>query len=86
MFFSGFFSWIFFHDPTRPELVGNKNNWNWFQPAMRGAVCKPEFRFKNPPEAVDMSHGQKTRGPLLSIESWMVNRDPYFMVYEIFPI
>ena len=25
---------------------------------------------------------KNTRGPLLSIESWMVNRDPYFMVYE----
>ena len=23
---------------------------------------------------------------LLSIESWLVNRDPYFMVYEIIPI
>ena len=30
---------------------------------------------------IQMSHEKKKRGPLLSIESWMVNRDPYFMVY-----
>ena len=25
------------------SLLALKTNWNWFQPAMRGAVCKPEF-------------------------------------------
>ena len=39
-----------------------------------------------PTDPKNLSHDQKTRGPLLSIESWMVNRDPYFMVYEIIPI
>ena len=29
---------------------------------------------------------QKTeRGPLLSMKYWLVNRDPFFMVYEIIP-
>ena len=31
-----------------------------------------------------LSH-EKKKTALLSIESWLVNRDPYFMVYEIIP-
>ena len=33
-----------------------------------------------------LSHEKKTKTALLSIESWLVNRDPYFMVYEIIAI
>ena len=33
---------------------------------------------------VKMSH-EKNKTALLSIESWLFNRDPYFMVYEIIP-
>ena len=34
-----------------------------------------------------MSHGQKTRGPLLSIESsWLFSRDSFIVVYERIPI
>ena len=32
----------------------------------------------------NVSHEKNPR--LLSIESWLFNRDPYFMVYEIIPI
>ena len=35
---------------------------------------------------IQLSHGPKTRGPLLSMKYWMVIRDPYFMVYDIIPI
>ena len=35
-------------------------------------------------QAIHWSHEKNPA--LLSIESWLVDRDPYFMVYEIIPI
>ena len=32
-----------------------------------------------------LSHEKKKKNLLLSMKSWLVNRDPYFMVYEIIP-
>ena len=38
------------------------------------------------PTKKHVSHEKKTKKLRLSIESWLVNRDPYFMVYEIISI
>ncbi len=46
-------------------------NWNHFAPPPKGPN--------------EVSHGPKNPA-LLSIESWLFNSDPYFMVYEIIPI
>ena len=49
---------------------------------------KPLLKFmiwgKKPDFWKQVSH--KKNPTLLSIESWLVNRDPYFMVYDISPI
>ena len=73
-----------FHEKTSSKMVEDKKTFPGFK--------KPPFYTpkKNTLKKISLSSftgepRKKTRGPLLSIESWMVNDGILIMVYEIMP-
>ena len=60
-----------FRDPPRPSSDQKIDPFPMERGAQAAEPNGQEIRRKH------LSHGQKTRGPLLSIESWLFDRDPF---------